>query len=467
MENKLSILIVGSGPSAYGFLNSIKNFKKYKITLIDNSQIKKFNSKECIFRQSFKGGSRLLNARIYENLLISEDFGGFSNFWGGTYDDPEEKIINSFKKCGIDFKFYLNIVDEIIPKIINNKNLEGRGSKNIYLETLFPNSFFNNLTDNKFDYKTSVIAVNNFLKNEFKKDDICEFCQGYSILCKENTIWSSNEYLLNLINENKIIYEKDSKLDKFSEQDGKVVCNIKKNGNYIEKFFDKVILAAGPVGTSEILLKSNLARSIEIQTSDMIQLPFVKFFKTKKKFHSFSDLFTSIKVKGYSTYQQIYLYSDSVLRLSEGKIKFAKISHILPKKILSTLGGIFIYLDSEISSKIKMSIENNEIKTEFIDEHKNLKKRILRDLNKKLIHLKIFGLTFLQKENVNGLAYHYGSQFPINDFVTKNSSNFLGNIPEFENVHIIDSSVLPKVNTGPGVKTIIANSYRIGSELFD
>ena len=140
---------------------------------------------------------------------------------------------------------------------------------------------------------------------------------------------------------------------------------------------------------------------------------------------------------------------------------------LLPKKILFTLGGIFIYLDSEISSKIKMSIENNEIKTEFIDEHKNLKKRILRDLNKKLIHLKIFGLNFLQKENFNGLAYHYGSQFPINDFVTKNSSNILGNIPEFENVHIIDSSVLPKVNTGPGVKTIIANSYRIGSELFD
>ena len=31
MDNKLKILIVGSGPSAYGFLNSINNFKKYEI----------------------------------------------------------------------------------------------------------------------------------------------------------------------------------------------------------------------------------------------------------------------------------------------------------------------------------------------------------------------------------------------------------------------------------------------------
>ena len=467
MDNKLKILIVGSGPSAYGFLNSINNFKKYEITLIDNSEIIEPNTTECIFKQSFKGGSRLLSSRIYKDILISEDFGGFSNFWGGTYDNPEEKIIESFSKCGIDFKIYLNIVDDLIAKLINNKSLEKQNTKNIYLDTLFPDSFFNNLNDNGFNFKSSEIAINDHLKDEFTRGDICEFCRGFRSMCKENSIWSTSTYFLKLINDNKIIYEKNSKLDKFFEKDDNVFCTIIKDGNPVEIVYDKIILAAGPVGTSEILLKSNLSRNIEIQTSDMIQLPFIKFFRTKKKLHSFSDLFTSIKINDYLTYHQIYLYSDSVLKLSEEKIRFAKLSRFLPKKILSMFGGIFIYLDSNISSKIIMSLENNEIKKEFIDENKTLKKRIFKDFNKKLSKLNIFGLNFLKKEYFNGLTYHFGSQFPLNNITTTNSSNILGKIPEFENVHIVDSSVLPKINTGPGVKTIIANSYRIGQELFD
>ena len=47
------------------------------------------------------------------------------------------------------------------------------------------------------------------------------------------------------------------------------------------------------------------------------------------------------------------------------------------------------------------------------------------------------------------------------------SSDRTGRILDLKNTHIIDSSVLPRVNVGPVTLTTMANSYRIVEEIFD
>ena len=56
---------------------------------------------------------------------------------------------------------------------------------------------------------------------------------------------------------------------------------------------------------------------------------------------------------------------------------------------------------------------------------------------------------------------HYGSQFPLNDIGNPNSTDSFGRLEIFNNVHIIDSSVLPCLEPGPITLTVMANSYRI------
>ena len=56
------------------------------------------------------------------------------------------------------------------------------------------------------------------------------------------------------------------------------------------------------------------------------------------------------------------------------------------------------------------------------------------------------------------------------NFLTQTVPTFgtdrLGRIKGIINVHIMDSSVLPTINTGPITGTIMANSFRITEEIF-
>mgnify|MGYP005692825999 CR=1 FL=1 len=50
--------------------------------------------------------------QLDKDPLISEHFGGFSTFWGGTFDDPSEEILNKYHDLGIDLKNDLKEIDE-------------------------------------------------------------------------------------------------------------------------------------------------------------------------------------------------------------------------------------------------------------------------------------------------------------------------------------------------------------------
>ena len=138
----------------------------------------------------------------------------------------------------------------------------------------------------------------------------------------------------------------------------------------------------------------------------------------------------------------------------------------MPKSLLSLLGGMNIYLDREISSIIEMSLSNNKIITSYVDGDRKRRNQILRHLFKELIKSKIILLLPIKKLYLNGNSYHNGSQFPMDKLASNKTSDSLGRVSNLKNTHIVDSSVLPDVNTGPGVKLIVANSYRIGSNLY-
>ena len=78
--NRLRILIVGSGPSAFGFINGLNQNSDIEITLIDNSKIE-LVEEGCQFKKEFMTGNRKVEGLETKNPLISNHFGGFSNFW--------------------------------------------------------------------------------------------------------------------------------------------------------------------------------------------------------------------------------------------------------------------------------------------------------------------------------------------------------------------------------------------------
>lgn len=452
------ILVVGSGPSVFGFLNGVVSLENLDVTVIDNAKQTNLKNNLCKFKNEFNYGNRKTSS---EENLISSDFGGFSNFWGGTYDNPSEKIIKLFDLQGVDIKPFLTQIDKIIPRILISNNLDNE--KNTFrIDGVISKKTFEEFSKNNIEIKESQIATSLNIEKNLDIEENCNFCNGSKLFCNERSIWKSNYFISKLIKENKIKYEKNTKLIRFEEVGGKVSCFVTTNNIEKREVYDKLIIAAGPIGTSEIFLNSNIVSKVEIKTTDLYQVPFIKFFRTSKKMHSFSDAFAKTEILKQETYQQFYFYTKSIFLLSKNSFKLLNFINLLPSFLLSCIGGLFVIFDSDISSKIVMTVNNNSIETSFIKNDSTSQKKVLKKLFFAFAKCKLFLILFFRNEYLYGTSYHNGAQFPISKTPFKNQSDNLGRLNNLKNVHIVDSSVLPDINTGPGVKLIMANSFRIG-----
>ena len=241
--SKNNILIVGSGPSTYGFLNGITNLEKLNITLIDNSNITNLTNNQCKLNNEFKYGNRKTTSS--ENL-ISSDFGGFSNFWGGTYDNPDEKIINLFNLQNVDINPFLSQIDKIIPRILISNNLENENNT-FRIDSVLSEKTTKEFSKRNIEIKDSQIATSLNIGKNLNIEEICKFCNSSKLLCNEKSIWKSNYFMSKLIEENTIKYLKNTELIRFEEVDDKVNCLLSTNGIEKTEVYDKLIVAAGPL----------------------------------------------------------------------------------------------------------------------------------------------------------------------------------------------------------------------------
>ena len=96
--------------------------------------------------------------------------------------------------------------------------------------------------------------------------------------------------------------------------------------------------------------------------------------------------------------------------------------------LLSLVGGMFITLDSKVSSKIIMSNSDNQIKTIYLDGERKKRNKILRSFFIKLLKLKIILFLPIKKVWLKGSSYHNGSQFPLDKTASSKTSDSLGRI---------------------------------------
>jgi hypothetical protein len=455
MANK-RILIVGSGPSVYGCLLALKDFEDLDVTIIDNSNINKEEKDSCIFDSEFKYSNRITTEDAFETetleLLkhtanVSKSFGGFSNVWGGTYDTPSKKTLEEFKKLDIDLEDSINFIEQNIPKYTGTENYE---------------YFIERLQNSDLHTKRSKIAISKDRVNEINDKEKCTECGSYKWSCKNTSIWSSKKEILELIETNYYKYIPNAKLIKFEEIEDIVKCSIDFKDGLKECHFEKVFIGCGPIGTSIIALNSSIVNKVKFRSSDLIQLPYVKFKKTANKATSFADIFAYDENNNF--YLQFYFYSKSVLKLAGNVIKFTNINRFFPHNFLNYFGGVFIYLDQDLSSNFELYKEKGKL---FINkfEPPNKQKSIRKKIFKKLRKSGFYPINFLYKNLKYGKSYHYGSQFSHSIKSKNHFTDIYVRLNNLNNSYIIDASVLPSVNTGPVTNTIIANSYRIVSEV--
>ena len=87
-------------------------------------------------------------------------------------------------------------------------------------------------------------------------------------------------------------------------------------------------------------------------------------------------------------------------------------------------------------------------------------------LMKNTFYLGFFPIFLMTKINKIGRGVHFGSSFPMTTSKDKEFYSDLYGCPlDYKNVHIVDASIIPSIEAGPITSTVMANAYRIGSEI--
>tara|TARA_B100000886_G_C20426230_1_gene494172 strand:- start:4939 stop:6363 length:1425 start_codon:yes stop_codon:yes gene_type:complete len=468
MDRKFNILLVGSGPSIYSSTIKLLDNPNLDLTLVDNSDLTHLTDSnfDCFYDDKFINSSRLKSDEIFNSPStienkITKNFGGLSTVWGSAVHRYLDKERIVYKDLDIELNKYYSYFDQSEYFLTNDLDKQ-KNFINIDSDIQATRFIKNNpKSGNNFSYSR-------FLYNYEgeKSTKICSKCGSLEILCSVNSLWSTTKKLKELIDSNKIKYIPNHELVSFSETSDEIICRLKSHKDVnIEKKFDYIFIGAGAFGTSKILLRSKVVKNVLIQNSDAVSLPFLKQSTMSINRISHPLIFSNTEIEGKLLFSQIYFYSDNLLKIFFESKLINNAANISPLILKNLFGGLRIFIDPTISSKIKLKYSNGNISSEFISQDKKLVNRVLSRYFKSLRRSGIYPINFLKKELLYGESYHFGSQFSHSKTLDINNSNINGNVNGLKRTFVVDSSVLPSVNTGPITYTVMANSLRI-SEAF-
>jgi hypothetical protein len=292
----------------------------------------------------------------------------------------------------------------------------------------------------------------------------------------------NSDFLLQKLKNNKLFqYKNNFFVNKVKFYNGYWIVtsqdvNTKNKINFLSK---NIFLAAGPISTAAIILRSNLLKNNEVTFKESQRFFIPVFFKKNSKNsisqekNSLSEIFIEIyneNICNKSIHLQYYSFLD-VMLVSLEKF-FGKFVYKLPKIFPFLFGrlNLFVgYLHSDFSAKIIMSKKNENMY--FFRTLKEKNYNFIIDKLIKFISINLrkdfYIFNFLKNINLPGASYHYGSSFPMTkDKDREGGTSLIGELNGHKNLFILDSSILPDIPASPTTFNVCLNVSRIIKNLF-
>lgn len=460
-------LVIGSGPSATGFLSSSKLVNK-KVCVVDSSfkyknefsvalpehnlfKLHDINNKGY-FGQS-DATTKKHSADEIQGLKISNSLmaGGLSNVWGSACTSYSKETLS---KMGLNHniskqKHFIEDLLRVSDYELQNDTLEFQIFKKLSVK------------DSCNFVKKARLAINH---------ETCTKCGICLYGCPQKSIYNSYPDFLRFSSRH------DKYLNFYVENINQIgkkwAVNIINNSTHekIQLITKKLILGCGAINTSKLLIKSiPFISSIQLSDSQCFYFPIFygaanKSCNKSNELLELTNFFIESKYQNAEIHGQFYRSGPYVrnqikkmlgLNLQILNPLFRRLfmyQGYLPSNKSST--GEFIKSpDGKISFQIKNYYDDLYLKS-FI-------KKITGDLGK-------FGLytpKFLTKTLPIYAGYHFGS-IKIkykNQLVLPNTSS--GLIPNIPNLHIIDASIFNEIPSGPFTIYVMANAKFIADSI--
>ena len=302
----------------------------------------------------------------------------------------------------------------------------------------------------------------------------CGLClQG----CPQSVIFDSSIKLQSLQNSKRYQYLTNLKALHIQETAGcsRVYCaNLSAGASCAERVVTgkKILLAAGPLASSEIACRSlGITSSVGMACSGYFTAVALRTSKIKK-------LFGALRPKGFDGLSRIVCGDRSKKQFflqfySAGPIiQFYALSGRVWLRIIKKITGRILeslvipvqgYLDSSVCQKILVTYKSEEDAIIIATGRESLPVGVLSSVKSSL---KEEGVSlYAMKYGLPGAGYHFGCSFPMRGESSTFSSNLQGVPSGLVNTHMIDASILPSIPAGPFTTVVLWNALRIVREL--
>jgi choline dehydrogenase-like flavoprotein len=240
-------------------------------------------------------------------------------------------------------------------------------------------------------------------------------------------------------------------------------------GNPLQLKADRVLVAAGGLGSTRIALNSLSAppSTVDLQESVQFLVPFVsrRTAGDPRVEPAFTlnqfNMLLKFDDEAYTTSQvHCYPYNPAIAEV---------LPSWLPDRLsAAVLGRLTVglgYLPSWRSPRLAVDLDarsDGELPEVSIrvtaEAHPRMLRPVLRRLSAIGPKLDLFPVLPMVQLSGPGKSYHFGSTFPHGG-----GSDLLGRIGDFRHVHLIDGSVLPSVPSTTFTLTVMANAHRIAT----
>lgn len=290
----------------------------------------------------------------------------------------------------------------------------------------------------------------------------CVYCGLCMSGCPHDLIYSAAQTLDELRRDDNFSYQPGVIVNRVQEDSASPVIHATRNGEKISFSAEKVFLACGVYSTARILLESKGRDELVIKDSQYIIIPcLAKKRGQPGQQHALSQVFIELLDEELgNVHLQLYSFSDLIEQSVASKLGFLyKLLKPLLRPLIERLMVVQGFLHSDVSGSLVARRMDSGLSLEG-SKSEGDDKRLARVLLRHSSRLGLFPLLPLVEYGLPGQGFHSGGSFPMSEDPGETESDVLGR-PGYENIHVVDSTVLPGIAGTTITLTEMANAYRI------
>jgi len=446
-------VVIGSGPTAISCLASLIE-NGIRPVVLDFGLKSKKNLEPNYLKQKnwFNSASSYqqpdsLPLSYHKDIKVRASYGlgGFSRVWGATCNLKDD--FSNWHESIRPIKADIRLVSELLNTSTFDISVESSG------EQVF--KIVQNLSSELISIKPT-LAIDTRSNSKNKCTNLGKCLTG----CEVDSIWYAGDLIKKWSESNLIDYRSGVLVEKLTSQENFIEIHCKVDSEFRIVKASKVFLGAGVLSTSQILIESKILSEVVIKETPTyflaaiaIQsgvLPVENKITLSKAW--VSDALNSFLIQLYSPGEGNKERIQGALPnlISRGQILKAATKYLVP---------LIIYAKAVPTAKMFYNSGRDRIEIIPIKSKSRRKefKRIIRLIRKPF--LKSGSLIppyqfFFRREILSG--YHFGASISHGEITDQ-----LGQISGFNNIHIIDASVLPEIYPGSIASIAMINAARI------